>query len=299
MVKSNRIKIETTQWIKQKYCIRCQYSDKTSGNCNLIDEVSIEVFSKLLLAPCNISKLIKISALKLAAPVSNYLGDDEYIAEELTQEALLALVKKFQNKDFQYHGPDRTIIDILKFGSTVMRNYLSNMGTIKKVQGRYCVYFKDGCTLNTYIARHGNNVGEMLTFPYYGSKKCRETNPRLLKPSCEYFTSPQVDSIYSNEFGNAEDPGNEKISLIDTIQSPGDEVDQKILEWKSLIKTLWRRAESVPEMRCLIRLVKYQTLLDNSQHVNNIVKIAAASGIDPSTINKDLETLDKWRRQYE
>ena len=299
MDKIDDIKIETTQWIKRRYCTSCRYSDKNSGSCNLLKEVSIEVLNKLLLAPCDISQLIKKSAIKLAAPVSTYLGDDEYIAEELTQEALMALVKKFQNQDFQFHGSDRTIVDILKFASTVMRNYLSNMGTIKKVQGRYCVHFKNGCTIKTYIAGHGDNLGEMKEFPHFGSKKCRETNPHLLKPSCEYFTSPKVDSIYSNEFGNEEKPGNEKFSLIDTIRSPGDEVDQKILEWKSLIKSLWIRAESVPEMRCLIRLVKYQILLENDQQVNNIVQIAAASGIDPSTINKDLENLENWRRKYE
>lgn len=295
----NTINNETSRWVRKSYCVICRYSDKASGDCRLLREVSIDVLNKLLSAPCNISKLINKSALKLAVPVSSYLGDKESLAEELTQEALLALVMKFKNKEFQFHGHNPSIVDILKFTSTVMKNYLSNMGTVKKVQGRYCVYFINGCTLNTYTVDYGNRMGKTESFPHYGSKECRKINPRLLKPSCGYFTSPKVDSLYSGTLGNNEFSVNNKFSLIDTIQCPVADVDQKVLEWSSLIKSIWLRAKSVPEIRCLVRLVKYQLLLEENQDVNNIVKIAAASRIDSSTVKKDFETLEKWRKKYD
>jgi len=287
------------RWYKNRFCTKCEYLEEIPGTCELLKEVSIETFEKLLAAPCDISNLIKKTAVKLAAPVSHHMGDVDYMADELAQEALFALVKKFKEGDFQYKGSSRTIEDILKFAATVMRHYLTKAGTVKKIQGRYCVHFREGCTFKNHKVEHGDKAGAAEAFPYFESKECREVNPRSLTPPCLCFTSPRLDSIYADEAGDSAGQNENKVPLIDMLQSGEDEISERMLEWKDLIKSMWMRAESVPEMRHIIRLVKYRMLLENDQRVNNIVKIGEVAKVDPSTIHNDLEMLEKWRRANE
>lgn len=299
MEKRDNLKRAEDRWYKARFCTKCEHFKEIPEICGLLKEVSIRDFEKLLAAPCDISNLIKKKAMKLAAPVSHHMGDIDCLADELAQEALFALVKKFQKGEFQYQGLSRTIEDILKFAATVMRHYLTKAGTVKKIQGRYCVHFIEGCTLKNHKVERGDNAGAVEAFPHFRSKECREVNPGSLIPPCRHFTSPRLDSIYADEAGDSAGQNENKVPLIDMLQSGEDEISERMLEWKDMVKSMWMRAESVPEMRHIIRLVKYRMLLENDQRVSNIVKIGEVTKVDPSTIHNDLEMLEKWRRANE
>ncbi len=277
----------------------CQHFDKTVKSCVLLADISSESFENLLSSRCNIMKVIERAAYKIALSFVSHLRDVGTIAEELSQEALLALVNKFKNRDFQFHSDERSFTDLLKYASIVMKNYLISQGTPKKIQGRYCVNFINGCTLKTYRVNHGKEAGASKPFPHFSAVKCRDKNPNMLNPPCKYFCPPKLDLIPLYHEKDSDHSNAYASNSIDTIQSLKDEDHRVKVEWESLISSMWRKARTVPEMRHIIRLTKYRILLDTDDKVKNISHLADNLGIDPSTIHNDFEMLKIWRSDNE
>jgi hypothetical protein len=279
--------------MEKETCLECPYFSREYENCDLLESISINTLTNLLTAPCGLMERLNKASKKMVYSVKNSIGDKQLIAEELVQEGFLGLVEKFNSKAFSFKNPDRKLDDIINYAITVMKHSLVKMeGTSKKIQGRYCINYLGKCNLNTIIIDNGIGSGKTEAFPHYNSLSCRDINPKLLDPACNYFTPPQLYSL--DKHLNTDDSAS-KTSFLDLLNSPNNPSSEMEQEWKSTIISKWIQAETLPEMRQIIRIIKYWNLLESDQNVSNISKISKSIEVDSSTIHNDLEILNRWR----
>jgi hypothetical protein len=279
----------------------CEHYCDADHNCRLLNKLDAKGFGLLLAGPCGLTDRLNTLAFRILhekGRYHSYSGIDEF---DIVNDAIIGLVAMLNKKDFPFQSEKHSLNDVIGYCVQSMKHALLKYSTIKKFQGRYCVYFTDCCTVAGPDVSQGAEPDRpgVKTHHYYGKRDCVDQNPYKMEPPCARFASPLGQSLSGagrGEADSSEDQGGKVFSLSDILSMGGQDNLEEIDRKKLLVKK-WREAKSVPEIRRVVRILKYSTLEGGEMEDMNIAQLARGLGLDPGTVRDDLGTWVKWGKE--
>jgi hypothetical protein len=272
----------------------CRHFSAEGCNCSLLSKLDAKAFGLLLAGGCDLTGVLNAIANKILHDKGRYHSYSGIDASDLVNDALLGLLALLRNRDFPFQSEKHCLNDLIGYCVQSMKHALLKYSTVKKFQGRYCVYFTDCCTVS------GPDVSDAPepsadaedAHRYYGKRDCVDQNPSKMNPPCRRFASPLGQSISESDSSDEQSGNGMRPSDILGVagQNDLDEIDRK-----NLLVKKWRDAKSIPEIRRVVRIIKYKTMEGGDMEGLNIAGLARELGLDPGTIRDDLETWAHWR----